>query len=401
MKNTFYYFIYILANKIYLIYNKIDMQGNGNINYSLNKKDFSKILISNTFTFIPFYFILVILSISYLFKIKYSLLYHLDLNNKYIKDNDLDHYFKSITFNSPFNIMSLNIIKTDDKCKDIDIKDNNGKNIINCNKYIGLASHSYVLFIISYIIIFIIILNSLIKNVIYSIYSNIIQVNPNNNPYNNMNCISKTSENPNISVTTNYFIIISFALIFLIPFFIPFLISLFKFDNYDIKHKKWFAFLLLFLMFAPLICIILFITLLNNKLSIFPNLYRFIEPKDNNFINFIVNNFNFKMGLMIPYLFIILIYFYYNFANSGKIKGIANQLKFYGLFMLVLFILIPVFIIFFIYSLIFTNVDVNIYANNDSGSIESAQSVVENIMKRGVSSLYDLLVKYNYPCFTK
>ena len=62
------------------------MQGTGNINYSLNKNDFSKILLNNTFTFIPFYFILVILSISYLFKIKYSLLNHLDSNNKYVKN---------------------------------------------------------------------------------------------------------------------------------------------------------------------------------------------------------------------------------------------------------------------------------------------------------------------------
>jgi hypothetical protein len=51
---------------------QVQMQGTGNINYSLNKSDFSKILINNTFTFVPFYFILVILSIAYLFKIKYS-----------------------------------------------------------------------------------------------------------------------------------------------------------------------------------------------------------------------------------------------------------------------------------------------------------------------------------------
>jgi len=362
----------------------MQVQGTGNINYSLNKSDFSKIIINNTFTFIPFYFVLVILSIAYLFKIKYSLLYHLDSSNKYVKDIDLDHYFKSITFNSPFNIMSLDTSK-----------DEHGQ------EFIGLANHSYIIFIVSYIIIFIIILDGLIRNLIYSIYSNVIQVNPNNNPYNNTNCITKTSENPITSIINNYFIIVSLALICLIPFFIPFLIGFFKFDNYDIKHKKWFAYLLLFLMFGPIIFTISLRTLLNNQLSVFPNLSRFIEPKDNNFINFIVDNFNFKVGLMIPYLLIVLVYFYYQFSYSEKIVGIGSQLKFYGLFILVLFILIPTFIIFFSYSLIFTNADLDIFNQNNGGSIESAQNIVQNIKNRGVSSLYDLLVKYNYPCFIK
>ena len=81
--------------------------------------------------------------------------------------------------------------------------------------------------------------------------------------------------------------------------------------------------------------------------------------------------------------------------------GVGSQLKFYGLFILVLFILIPAFIIFFSYSLIFTNADINIFNQNNGGSIESAENIVQNIMTRGVSSLYDLLVKYNYPCFIK
>jgi hypothetical protein len=76
------------------------------------------------------------------------------------------------------------------------------------------------------------------------------------------------------------------------------------------------------------------------------------------------------------------------------------QLKFFGLFILVMFVLIPIFLIFLSLSLIFTNKDIN-YDQNNLSNIESAQNIINNINEKGVSSLYDLLVKYNYPCFTK
>lgn len=357
------------------------MQGVGNINYSLNKNDFYKILLKNTFLFIPFYFILVILSISFLFNIKYSLLYHITALDKYIKNADLEHYFKSITFNSPFNIMSIDY------------------GAVNNQKFIGLSNKSYILFIISYVIVFILILDGLIRNLIYSVYSNVIQVNPHNNPYNNNDCISKISVNPNVSISKNYFTIISLGFLFLIPFAIPYLIKLFNFDNYDIKHKKWFAYLILFLIFAPFIITLLCRTYFRNKLSVFSDLNQFIEPKDNDFIQFIIDNFKFNMTKIMPYLLIVLIYFYYKFVYSEK-KTMKEQIKFYAIFIFIIFIIIPIFLIFLALSLIFTNKNINKNENNISG-IESAQYTVDDINKNGISNLYQLLVKYNYPCFYK
>jgi hypothetical protein len=86
-------------------------QGTGNINYSLDKNSFYQIIISSILYFIPFYYILVTISLIYLFTIRFSQYYFSDRENKYKKDEDVEHFFKSITFNSPFNILSLNYEK--------------------------------------------------------------------------------------------------------------------------------------------------------------------------------------------------------------------------------------------------------------------------------------------------
>ena len=69
----------------------------------------------------------------------------------------------------------------------------------------------------------------------------------------------------------------------------------------------------------------------------------------------------------------------------------------YFLIFIVIGIFIPIFIIFFVQSIIFSNKLDDIKGNNKNSTSE----IVNNINKNGVSSLYELLVKYNYPCFKK
>ena len=83
------------------------MQSNGNINYSLNKNDFYKVIFGATISFIPFYYIVTIISLIYLYTIRYKQYIFPDRDKKYRKDEDLLHYLKSITTNSPFNILGL------------------------------------------------------------------------------------------------------------------------------------------------------------------------------------------------------------------------------------------------------------------------------------------------------
>lgn len=347
------------------------MQGTGNINYSLNKNDFYKVISGGTMLFIPFYYILIIFSILYLYTIRITQYYF--PNSKYKFNENAPHYFNSITYNSPFNIMKTETLN------------------IGENKFIGLSSLSYLMIIISYVITLIIILQGLIRNFIYSIYSSVIQINPLNNPYNNPNNITKTKTLPYTSIMSNYIGIISLGIIFLVPFSIPFIINFLKFDNYDIKHNTWFSYLLCFLIFFPFIIILLFYSLFNSKLSIFANLYTFLNQQDFSFVDFIYNNFNFKFLSILPFLFVIFIYCYYTFEYVQYKYNLKEGLIVYGILFGIIFVFIPIILLFFGLNQIFSQ---KIYNNQTN-------DIIQNIQQNGISGLYDLLVKYNYPCFNK
>ena len=106
------------------------MQSNGNINYSLNKNDFYKILSGSMYNFLPYYYVLIIISFIYLYTLRYKQYFFPERKPKYQIDDDTIHYFKSITYNSILNILELS------------------EPIIEDNKYAGLTTKSYLFVII-------------------------------------------------------------------------------------------------------------------------------------------------------------------------------------------------------------------------------------------------------------
>jgi hypothetical protein len=337
-------------------------QGTGNINYSLNKNDFHKIITGSIYYFIPQYYILIIISAIYIFTIRSKQYLFPDRNEK-----DDKHYFNSITYKSPFEML----------------------NILDDGKFVGLTKSSYLYIIIAYVITFIIILEGLIRNLLYSIYVNIIQVNPQNNPYNNNNCITKIKDNPYIKTIQNYIAILSLSINFLIPFTIPFLINFLKFDNYDIKHSKWITYVILYLIFFPFITVIISRGVFAKKLEIINDLQRFVITKDNEYIKFIGSNFNFKIFNISIFIFIIFVFLYYTFVYIDTKYLLKTKIIIYLIMFLIIFIFIPIFIIFFSLASLFDN---NVHDKNNVREIHNISEV---------HSLYELLVKYNYPCFKK
>jgi hypothetical protein len=349
------------------------MANTGNINYSLNKNQVYKILTGSIIYLIPHYYILTIISLVYIFSIKYKKYFFANRNELHQKETNTMHFFKSITYGSPFGILNLS---EDNKEKD---------------KYVGLSNNSYLIIIISYIITYLVILEGLMRNVIYSIYVSIIQTNPNNNPYKNVNCITKISDNPHKSYMTNYSAIISLSLIFLVPFIIPFLIKFLKFDNYDIKHILWFRYVILILILFPIFMIIVSKASFYKKLQIFPDINKFIEQKDYDFVKNISKNFNFKIFNIIAFLFVVFVFCFYTIVYADFRYDIKKKIIVYVTIFIILFIFIPFFIALFSLS----NSFINDYKNNFSGDI------ITDIQNNGVSDLYEMLVKYNYPCFYK
>lgn len=351
------------------------MSNIGNINYSLNKNDFYLIIAGGTISFIPFYFLMIAASSIYLYYIKYKQYTYPNKKPPYQMDHNTRHYFRSLTYNSPFNIITL----SEEFKKGTQ------------DKFIGLSSHSYLFIIIAYTITLLFFLEGILRNFIYSIYSNIIQINPHNNPYNNPYCVTKVEVNPNISISANYVAISFLTIIFLFPFLIQVIIHFIKFDNYDIKHNKWFAYIELFLIFYPFIIIIISRATFSKKLSIFPNLYNYLEKKDFSFVDSITENFNFEFISVAIFLLILIVFCYYTFIyNEFKELVLYKKIIIYAIIFLIIFVFIPVFLTIFGLSLLF---------NNNYKSNVNSSNIIETIEKNGVESLYDLLAKYNYPCF--
>jgi hypothetical protein len=353
------------------------MSNTGNTNYSLNKNDFYKIITGGIFSFLPFYYALTIASLLFIYKIKYTQYIFPERLPEYQEDRDPITFFKSITFNSPFNILSIvREFKKIKKCEK--------------EKYIGLAQYSYVLIIISYIIVYMIILEGLVRNLLYSIYINVIQLNPNNNPHKNSDCVTKIIKDAKVLATANYTSIISLSFIFIIPFLTPNIMYFLGFDNFDIKKSGWISYLIFFLVFLPVIFIFITKATFFKKLEIFSGMELFIENKDVQFVHFIKSTFNIKFYTILVFIFIILMYSYYALMYIDYKYTTMVKIILYIIIGILLFAFIPAFLIFLTLSVLVTT--------NYKGVVTD---YVDDIRKHGVSSLYELLVKYNYPCFLK
>lgn len=362
------------------------MTNTGNINYSLKKNDVMKIISTSIVYFVPYYYVLIFISLLYIFTIRFKQFYFLDRKKEYRMEKETSHYFESLTNNIPFNILKLR------KEEVSPLNNSNKSDNDKYNKYIGLSIGSYYLIIISYVITLFIILEGLIRNYIYSIYLNVIQINSNNNPYKNPDCIQKISENGFISTSKNYFSILSMSFVFFFPFIVPYIISFLNFDNFDLKKNKWFPYVVLFFIFYPILIVLMSKAAFHKKLEIFSNLYKYIDTKDYPLIDIIRDNFNFKIYTVIFFVLIAFIYSYYRlvYTDFKYRDSLLKKIIIYVFVFIIVFVFLPIFFIFFSLSLVFGNEQMNM-----------DQNTIENINKYGIKNIYDLLVKYNYPCFIK
>ena len=342
------------------------MQGTGNINYSFDKTKFNNYFTLNSLTFYPFYLIITILCFIFLMSLFYQKNPYKNGSLNNIQNNTLKHFFNAISMNSPLNIISMD-------------NRNNG--------YIGLSQKSYVILICFYTISYFYLIQGILKNLIFSIIINIIQANPNNNPYNNTDCIIKNKTNPTKDIISNYTAILFLILFFMIPFLTPYILQMFNIDNYDLKHSYWLPWVILIVLLYPFILIIVRHSG-NDKINILGKLDNYLDDKDHKYIEIIQSYFNSNYSSIFIFLFIIMVYtllhiIYYTYNTK-------NQKIILIFIILVIFIFIPLVLILFGLNSMFGQIH-----------FTGAENNISEIEKNGVSNLYQLIVKYNYPCFKK
>ena len=342
------------------------MQGTGNINFSFNKNNFNQYFTMGSLTFYPFYLVITIVCFIFLITLYYQKNMYKPGSINNIEHNSVLHFFKSLSLNSPFELITMN-------------NKNTG--------FIGFSQKSYVILICVYAIAYFYLIQGILKNLVFSILVSFIQANPVNNPYNNPDCITKNSEQPTKRVIANYMAIVFLTIFFLIPFLAPYILRVLNIDNYDIEHSFILPWLILIVLIFPFFIIVIRHSG-NQNINILGKINDYLEPKDHKYTSMIQSYFNTNYFSIFIFLFIILVYtllhvIYYTYNTK-------NQSLTLVFILFNIFILIPFVLALFGINSIFGQLDV-----------KGAENDIRDIEKNGIGNLYQLIVKYNYPCFRK
>jgi hypothetical protein len=250
------------------------------------------------------------------------------------------------------------------------------------NGYVGFTTESYILIVIFYTIALLIIIRHLIEIFMTGILIQVIQLNKNNNPYKNPKMIVKNNQSPLFDIASYYLGLGMITFAFIVPFGIIYILNFLNLDSYDIKKSTWIPYVILLLLLFP------FFYILSQPYSPFKMIDKYIEHKDKPWVESIIWKTKMQYGFLSILLFILLSFCSMRFLYISNIHS-KNTLWIYGIFIFfILFLFIPLLCIFFSYQLL---LDV------EDGKLPD----VKEMGKNKIGSFYELLVKYNYPCFPK
>lgn len=374
-------------------------QGAGNINYSFDKNKYTQIISKNIFIFEKYYIITMFICFFFLTGSfimngislqKYKKIDE-DNNNVIHEDRKAKIYFSTFCLGSPFNIMNMHENGILENLTNEEIEDE--KNPVT---YIGFTQESYIFLIITQLIGIFVIIEALIKNLMSSIIVNYVQENKENNPYNNPNCITKINESPDLYINKNYSRLCSLSFLFIIPFLTPYFLKFIKLDRYDVKKTEWIKIAIFISLIIPTVILLLYRITGDPSITLFDTIDRFIQNKDKDYINFMKQMFNLKFFIIFTFLFIFVLFLCLHWIYGDINKNVTGYMKYFYYFIII------VSIYFVIPKILSTNAVSTLYNVFKQNNIDKSESeTVRALEKFGVQSLYDLIVKYNYPCFKK
>ncbi len=377
-------------------------QGSGNIAYSFNKKRYYEILEKNKTLFVTNYIFTIF--ISFFFLTGSFILNGTSLGRYITKETDEDgvektvidrklyNYFSEFCLGSPYKIIDMHRDGIQEILTPQEIKDGE-----EATTFIGFKQKSYLFLIIVNLIGILIIIESLIKNLMSSIIVNFIQENKNNNPYNNPNNITKINEEPMTYINSNYSKLTTLSFLFIIPFTTTFILKyVLSMDRYDIKKNDWIKTYIFASLVIPTVLIIFYRLTGNSSITLFSTIDRFIDSKDKEYINFMKQMFSLKFFIVYTFLFVALIFLCLHWIYGPINKYITGNWKYlcYAMIIIIIYFIIPAILTSNALSTLY-----NVFKKNNMD--KSEDEVLDNIQKDGCQSLYDLIVKYNYPCFKK
>lgn len=377
-------------------------QGIGNIAYSFDKNQYYKILSNNESMFIAYYMLTIFISTFFLtgsfvlngISIGKYITKQKDENGneKDVFNRKLFNYFDEFCLGSPFKTIHMNKKGIEEILLPDEVEDGKTK-----STFIGFEQNSYIFLIIVNLIGIFILIEALLKNLISSIIVNFVQTNPNNNPYNNPNCITKIDTSPAVYINANYSKLFGLSFLFLIPFTTTFVLRLIlKMDKYDIKKTDWIKKYIFASLIIPTVILIFYRISGHSSITLFSTINEYIDSKDLDYINFLKQMFGLKFFILYIFIFILLTFLILHWIYGSMNKFVTGIWK----YVLYIFIFITIYLL--IPKILASNAISTIYNVYKKNNVDNSETeITNNIGKYGCQSIYDIIVKYNYPCFKK
>lgn len=259
--------------------------------------------------------------------------------------------------------------------------------VVSGKRFYGLTSYSYLILFLLYGIAFSMILLNLMRNYLYQNLFESIQQNPDVNPYNNPNTVSKIEDSPSLEAHAQYGKLVSKSLILLLPILIYYIVRWFEWTQLDIQRNFPLKLCIFLAVFLPPLIIIgstpSFNFLLKGE--------KYLEEKDKPFVKdmddrLVYQYFTIYFPLFLTLIVIALYLFTYREMTD-------SYLWLLGVFFI---LFIPVISIFFMMSILFSD-----YKDQMLCTQLGHSNNIEIATKTSIHNIFHGIVKYNYPCFIK
>lgn len=258
---------------------------------------------------------------------------------------------------------------------------------------IGFSFSSYLFLTIFILIGYLLLLKKMIGTNIYQMFFGGIQINKNVNPYKNPRTVSKIDKSPVQDSYLLYTKYVMTSILFLIPLAIHSIIQMMDVTQRDVDKNPFIRILTFGSLILGTLSIIIQSIMDRKNIDVLLKGKQYVEERDEK----IIDEMNKELSLQYYTFYMPIFILLFIFSIFGILYQEIHQnsyLTYFSYF--IIFIFVPLYSIFLANTILYKD-----YQDPKLCKKGGYSSDIEEAVKRGVQNFYQVVVKYNFPCFYK
>lgn len=339
----------------------------GNVSFSINMNELKTMMVTGHITYFIFYWIFIFLFVIFFFMIRFQV-----FESKGMRDDFVKNQIYNLThpISSKFQLLQHLISN------------------LQLKKWIGLTDPSYLFLFVLYSIAFLLLFRKMLGVSLFQQVFNLIQLNPNVNPYQNPRTVSKIPNSPTAESFSLYSQLLMISLLFVIPVAISFIVWKFGWTQLDIHKHTSYKFLIYGMLLLPPLLVILF----TSRIQLYKRGEKYLEEKDKLYWSDLLSDLD-KQFFAYYFVFFLCIFV---LSLYFIVHCQICDAKYWIFSLLFLWILVPVAGYFLVSNILMKDFIDPMFCEKKGYSKD-----IQKALKLGVHNLYQATVKYNFPCFLK